>query len=170
MSRRFQASSIAAALLLAMNSVSFGAGSIQPPVTVGLQNGPLSQGTVGSATFPITVTRDHNGELNMTFTVMYTGPAPQGVTFNAPPVSASGNDSPIPATATFTTTNNSSAGYFTFQITASDGKNMVTSDPQFLLIGPQSTPEIDPGAATGALTVIAGLYLMFKDRRTRRRA
>jgi hypothetical protein len=45
---------------------------------------------------------------------------------------------------------------------------MVTSNTQTLLVSGSGVPEIDPGAAAGALAVIAGLYLMFKDRRRRR--
>jgi hypothetical protein len=49
------------------------------------------------------------------------------------------------------------AGMNLFQITASDGTNMVTSNTQTLGVGGSGVPEIDPGAIAGALTVIAGL-------------
>jgi hypothetical protein len=171
MTRTIQSCVIGAVLLLTTSSVSFGQGSIQPPTTVDAQMGTLTQGVAGSATFPITVMRDHNGTVTVSFTVTFTGPLPTGAGFNAPDVTSNGNTSPIPATATFTTTAATPAGSYPFQITASDGTNMVTSNTQTLLVSPStSVPEIDPGAASGALTVIAGLYLMFKDRRSRRKA
>jgi hypothetical protein len=169
MIRHLQTLAIAVVLLLTTSSVSFGQGSIQPPTTVGSQMGTLTPGTAGSVTFPISVTRDHNGTVTVTFSVAFTGTPPAGVTFNAPPVTARGNTNPIQATATFSTTNDTPAGSYPFQITASDGTNMVPSNTQVLLVG-SAVPEIDPGAAAGALTMIAGLYLMFKDRRSRRGA
>jgi len=169
--RRFQACAIGAVLLLTTVSVSFGAGSIQSPTTVGSQSGTLTRGKAGSATFPISVTRNHNGALNVTFTVTFTGGTPAGIAVHIPSISQAGNTSPLNTTATFATTDATPAGSYTFRVSAYDGTHVCDSSPQVCTVSASdSVPEIDPGAATGALTVIAGLYLMFKDRRFRRAA
>jgi hypothetical protein len=169
MLRRLQCFLLGAVLTLTMNSVSFGKGSIQPPTTVGAQMGTLNQGTASSATFSISNARDGNGTVTITFTLQYVGPPPTGVTFSAPSVTDAGNGSTIPATATFTTSTATQAGSYPFTITASDGTNIVTSNQATLVVG-AAVPEIDSGAAAGALTVVAGLYLMIRDRRWRRTA
>lgn len=161
----------ACVILVSWGSTSFGDGSItSAQSSLGPQVGTVNQGTPGAGQFSMSSTRGSNGTVKVTYTVNWIAGVPAGVTLGGSPATFNGNTDPK-TTLSLNTTSATAAGSYLFTITATDDArppNMSTSDQSTFRVE-SNVPEIDPGAATGAVAVLSCLYLLYRDRRARGR-
>ncbi len=117
----------------------FGALAANGPtsVTVGSQSVALTYGTGGSPTF--TINASGNGNLNVNWSVLFTGGTPAGVSTSFSPNPSPGNGS-WSSTLTVTTTGSTPAGGFSFTVT---NNQTVTTGAGTLTVGQKTlTPTV----------------------------
>jgi hypothetical protein len=104
-------------------------------VGVGNQNGALTAGEAGSATYVVTVTRTGSGLLNVTLTLPTALPNGATASFDPPTLSFTGN-TPTSATSTLTitTAGTTPAGPASFKVNGTTGDQEVPSGPATLTI------------------------------------